>query len=139
KKKIGDSHRGKKRPPFSEKWKKKMSENRKGEKHPNWKGGISKHPDYHSIANKKRAARKSDNGGNFTIGEWELLKKQYGNSCPSCRRKESDISLSIDHIIPISRGGSNSIENIQPLCGSCNSKKHIKIFRITPDGEMMLF
>lgn len=31
--------------------------------------------------------------------------------------------LTADRVIPLSRGGSNFIENIVPACGSCNSRK----------------
>jgi hypothetical protein len=29
----------------------------------------------------------------------------------------------IDHILPVSRGGTNAIDNVQPLCRKCNSEK----------------
>ena len=64
-----------------------------------------------------------------SFGEWENLKKQYGYICPSCKQPEPIITLTEDHIIPLSKGGSDLIENIQPLCLKCNMKKHTKIIK----------
>ena len=55
------------------------------------------------------------------------LKIKYKNTCPSCYKSEPEIKLTEDHIIPLSKGGNNKIENIQPLCGVCNCKKYNKI------------
>ena len=79
-----------------------------------------------SFLNRRRL---KDAEGSFTLGEWRLLKKQYGYTCPCCGKKEPEIKLTKDHIIPLAKGGSNYIENIQPLCGKCNSEKHTKIIR----------
>ena len=35
--------------------------------------------------------------------------------------------MTIDHIMPKSKGGTNSLENLQPMCHSCNTKKADKI------------
>lgn len=40
-----------------------------------------------------------------------------------CNHCLSTVSLSIDHIRPVFRGGTNSPENLQTLCASCNSRK----------------
>ena len=41
----------------------------------------------------------------------------------SCRRCGSTQNLHFDHIIPVSRGGANTVANIQLLCGPCNRSK----------------
>jgi 5-methylcytosine-specific restriction endonuclease McrA len=72
----------------------------------------------------RRLARKAENGGSFTAQEWAALCQQYDYRCLACGRKRK---LSADHIVPLSKGGASSIDNIQPLCGPCNSGKGDKI------------
>ena len=72
--------------------------------------------------------------GSFTSKEFREKLKKY-NVCPICKRNWKDIKvpkgkktvIAADHIKPISKGGKNTIDNIQPLCFSCNSKKGDKI------------
>jgi len=86
-------------------------------------------PGYNYLDDGRRIRRKirlKQNGGFHSIGEWETLKAQYNWTCPNCSKKEPDIKLTKDHIISVFNGGSDNIENIQPLCKSCNSKKSTK-------------
>lgn len=62
--------------------------------------------------------------GTITGQEWIEVKNYYGNKCLSCGR--SDISIAMDHIVPLSIGGTNTKDNVQPLCKSCNSRKGTK-------------
>ena len=73
-----------------------------------------------------RQARIRKNGGTFTLKEWKSLKKKFNYTCLMCGKKEPEIKLTIDHIIALINGGEHTIKNIQPLCGSCNSKKGTK-------------
>lgn len=70
-----------------------------------------------------RRAKIEGNGGNHTTKEWLNLVKEHNNRCVNCRQEKK---LTRDHIRPISKGGTNEIINIQPLCASCNSSKKDK-------------
>lgn len=71
-----------------------------------------------------RRARKHNAPGSHTIAEWEALKAHHSYRCLACGKQEPEIKLTEDHVIPLGPNGSDSIENVQPLCGPCNSKKH---------------
>lgn len=78
----------------------------------------------------RRKRRLIQNGRCHSRGEWETLKAQVNWTCPSCRKIEPEIKLTKDHIVPIFKGGSNNIENIQPLYRSCNTRKGTKIINL---------
>lgn len=69
-------------------------------------------------AERLEAARQK---GTHTALEWEVLKKVLGPACVRCG--EDGWKLEKDHIIPIYQGGSDSIDNIQPICAPCNVGK----------------
>jgi len=97
-----------------------------GENHHAWKGGISSTKEYRAYYARLDKLRRRGAIGTFSFQEWEDLKKVYEYMCLCCKRNEPEIKLSVDHVIPISRGGLNTIDNIQPLCHSCNSRKNAK-------------
>lgn len=100
----------------------------KKELHPRWRGGLTTYM-RKLFLNNRRRVMKICAEGYHSQGEWELLKKQYGYICPSCGKPEPSIVLTEDHIIPLSKGGSDYIENIQPLCKNCNCKKYTKTIK----------
>jgi hypothetical protein len=79
------------------------------------------HPEIVKAAYLRYKEQKKANGGSHTAKEWRKLVAYFEHKCVCCRQKPK--KLEKDHVKPVSMGGSNSIENIQPLCRSCNCKK----------------
>lgn len=71
----------------------------------------------------RRNARLKGADGSHTREEWFSLLELCGNRCVCCGQAKK---LTRDHIVPIIVGGSDFIENIQPLCRECNSSKRDK-------------
>ena len=70
---------------------------------------------------KKRNARLAN--GSYTAEEWAKKLSEYAGTCHWCKQPISD-GVVTDHLIPVSRGGRNTIDNIVPSCHSCNQSKH---------------
>lgn len=77
------------------------------------------------IQSERRRSRKAAVEATLTKDEWEEIKNEYNNCCAYCG--ESENGLQQDHVIPVSKGGPYTAENIVPACISCNSSKSDKL------------
>ncbi len=71
-----------------------------------------------------RKTRDTEAGGSYSQTEWYNLCKFYDFRCLKCNKQFPFEKLTVDHIRPISKGGSSNIYNLQPLCNRCNNIKH---------------
>lgn len=68
----------------------------------------------------KRRLEKTKNGGTHSLAQWQERVAQFGGCCFYCGQRKP---LTRDHVIPVSRGGSDDIGNIVPACRPCNAAK----------------
>lgn len=104
------------------------------------------HPTQVKVHKLNRRARK--HGAEGTHDDIDCLaqyKRQHGK-CYYCHRrmkpwgwKEScDLQPTTDHVIPLSRGGSNGPDNLVIACRKCNEQKHTKLPHEWPEGGRLL-
>jgi len=73
--------------------------------------------------------RRNEAEGHYTDDQWQALVEYYcpDNRCLCCGDEYDntilDRKLTVDHIVPLSNGGTHWPDNIQPLCYRCNCSK----------------
>ena len=83
---------------------------------------------------RNRAKRLSDAKklGTHTKVDWEEMKDFFEHICVRCFGESELINVEKDHIVSLYQGGSDGIENLQPLCARCNSSKGTENFDWRP-------
>jgi 5-methylcytosine-specific restriction endonuclease McrA len=80
-----------------------------------------RHPEVGQAAKNRRKALKREAGIFRVSGEdWRRLCARFQNECAYCRERRP---LTMDHVIPLTKGGRHSIGNLLPACAPCNSSK----------------
>lgn len=69
----------------------------------------------------RRRARKKNLPATLTREEWEAIQLAYTHRCAYCGQRNK--ALTQDHVIPLSKGGGTTAQNIVPACLTCNLKK----------------
>jgi 5-methylcytosine-specific restriction endonuclease McrA len=72
----------------------------------------------------RKGLRRGACGPTHTQKDWEKLLNKYDGLCAYCGKEKA---TQRDHVIPISKGGTDSIGNILPVCGKCNATKATKL------------
>lgn len=92
------------------------------------KHGLSKTSAYRVALNKARRLTKRANSkgvyvNNVTSSLLKDLLSQYENCCWICEMTLDEVCW--DHVQPLSKGGSHTLDNLKPSCRSCNSRKGV--------------
>jgi 5-methylcytosine-specific restriction endonuclease McrA len=81
---------------------------------------VRENPHKVSANHGKRRAAMHAAEGHHTADDITRITAAQGGKCACCRERRK---LTLDHITPLAKGGSNWPANLQMLCKSCNSAK----------------
>lgn len=68
-----------------------------------------------------RRREREQASGTLSETEWREILRVNDGACVYCER--ADLKLTVDHVIPIARGGKTTAGNVVPACGKCNRGK----------------
>jgi 5-methylcytosine-specific restriction endonuclease McrA len=80
--------------------------------------------------NARHNRRAKTKGQKVTLEQWMAIKEQQHFRCYWCKQKFEDKELTMDHVIPLSKGGLHDEGNIVAACRSCNLSKHAQIWSL---------
>lgn len=82
--------------------------------------------------NARRRALERNASGEATAQQIAARFAYYGNRCIMCGTTDK---LTVDHLIPLSRGGANWPSNMAPMCHRCNCQKGSRTIQEFRDGK----
>ena len=89
-----------------------------------------RNPDKRRATIERRRSREKGADGEFDARDIKRLRKSQKNTCVYCGLNPhchgALFTYQVDHIIPLSRGGTNNPSNLQLLCPHCNQSKRGK-------------
>lgn len=70
-------------------------------------------------------ARRSGSGAKRKLPTKKVLAvaRRHGFQCAYCSCELDEETFTVDHKVPVSKGGTDDLENLVPACRSCNSSK----------------
>lgn len=75
------------------------------------------------IQQRNTQARRAGAPGEITSAQWLRLLRRHKFRCFYCQVRLLPANRTLDHKVPISRGGANTIHNVVPACRPCNNRK----------------
>ena len=94
------------------------------------------HPDIGRAGEARRRARKIALPSMLTAPQWQAVVVAYKGKCAYCGAKPK--KLTIDHVLPLARGGHHIAENVVPACLPCNQHKHTGPPPLIPSLRLLL-
>ena len=77
-----------------------------------------------ALADPRRIQKEREKARKLKKSNWWLQKLNAG-LCHYCGEKFPSSQLTMDHVVPLARGGESTRSNIVPACRSCNRDKKL--------------
>lgn len=95
-----------------------------------------RNPEHARALRHAHKAKIRNTNGTYKAAHWKAMCAWFGNRCLACHVVAP---LVVDHVIPLSRGGTNTIDNLQPLCATCNHRKYANTVDYREPAELARF
>ena len=93
-------------------------------------------PDVCRASDARHRARKLSVPSTLTTAQWKAIVAAYKGKCAYCGAKPK--RLTIDHVLPLARGGHHIAGNVVPACMSCNQHKSAGPPPLIPSRRLLL-
>jgi 5-methylcytosine-specific restriction endonuclease McrA len=81
----------------------------------------------------RKRARRMHAEGDASLRQLKaLIFASIGKNCGYCGTILKRDSISLDHVVPLAKGGKNDMANINPVCRPCNLLKNTQLWPLRP-------